>query len=109
MGLVAVVVLVLAVLAGTPSVELRAKPASVTAGVPWTATIVVRPPTRLPVTLVARRGAVSRSPHARPAGRGLYRARVVLPSSGRWSLAARVGARTYPPGNDEARTRRWRA
>ena len=43
-------------------------------------------------------GAVKRSFAARAAGRGLYRARVVFPSAGRWVYSARLGRRSFRLG-----------
>ena len=40
---------------------------------------------------------------ARAAGRGSYRANVVFPAAGRWTYAARIGAKRYPLGTATVR------
>ena len=77
--------------AGPPTVRLHAPP-EIVAGRSWQAVVTVRPATRAGVRLVARLGRTQRVFAARGSGT-TYRARVVLPTAGRWVLSARVGAK----------------
>lgn len=76
---------------GWATVQLSSTPNGVKAGVPWNVRITVlqhgiRPLAGLAPRVLIRKGAVSRSFPARPAGKpGLYRARVVFPSAGTWT------------------------
>ena len=100
------VVLLVGVLLASPAPKLTvstvSKPAALTAGSPWLATVRVRrggaPVSGARVSVQLAKGAVKRSFAARAAGRGLYRARVVFPSAGRWTYAARIGKRSFRLG-----------
>jgi uncharacterized glyoxalase superfamily protein PhnB len=46
---------------------------------------------------------VQRAFAARAVGRGSYRASVVFPAAGRWTYAARIGAKRYPLGSATVR------
>jgi sugar lactone lactonase YvrE len=81
-------------LAVPPSVTFASKPAA-TAGVPWTASLIVRGASAPVVT--ARSGTRSVSARARLAGRR-FRVRLVFPQAGTWTLTARAGRRTFPLG-----------
>jgi sugar lactone lactonase YvrE len=87
------------------TVRLVGSSGTVTAGTPWTARLVVTPPTAGRPTLVARGAAGTRSFRATPAGSGRYRARVVLPAPGRWRLEARLRGRAHRLGSITARAR----
>ena len=84
------------------AVSVVSKPRALEAGAAWQATIRVRRNGRALVgarpTLVIARGATRRSFPARAVGRGLYRTRVVFPSAGRWTYAARLGKRSFGLG-----------
>ncbi len=105
---ISIVALIFAVLAAGASaappltVRLVSRPASLTAGTPWTATVAIRragkPLLGARVALTARLGSEGRSAQARSTGRGLYRARLVLPTAGRWLLTARVSTRSFELG-----------
>ncbi len=91
------------------AVSVASKPAALEAGAVWQATIRVRRNGRPLVgarpSLLIARGATRRSFPARPAGRGLYRARVVFPTAGRWTYAARLGKRSFRLGAVTVRER----
>ena len=95
-------VVVLAPLPTPLSVQLT-KPRAVTAGLAWNATLHVRrhghPAAGLRPTLVFTRPGLGHSFVAKPAGRGAYRARVLLPSAGRWTAAARIAGHRYALGS----------
>jgi hypothetical protein len=84
------------------AVSVVSKPAALEAGAAWQATIRVRhngrPLVGVRPALVIARGATRRSFPARAAGRGLYRARVVFPTAGRWTYSARVGRKSFRLG-----------
>ena len=88
------VVLALVALAAPPSVTFATKPPA-TAGVPWTASLIVRG-TSAPV-VTARSASRSISARARPVGRR-FRVRLVFPQPGTWTLSARSGRRTFALG-----------
>jgi sugar lactone lactonase YvrE len=94
----------LAASSGPPKLTVSAasKPSALTAGSPWQAAVRVRrgsaPVGGARVSVLIARGAVKRSFAARAAGRGLYRARVVFPSPGRWVYSARLGKRSFRLG-----------
>jgi streptogramin lyase len=74
-------------------VSLAAKPGPVTAGRAWTAKLTVRPRSFAGAVRVAARG--PGKVDARAAGsRGSYRARLVFPAAGRWTLTAHAGGST---------------
>ena len=85
------------------SVRLAARPAALVAGRPWTATLVVRPASAGKPQLLASLGAATRRPAVTAAGRGRWRARVVLPTAGRWRLQARLGRRSFALGTAAVR------
>jgi streptogramin lyase len=71
-------------------VSLAARPGSVTAGRTWTARLTVRPRSYAGAVRVAARG--PGKVDVRAAGsHGSYRARLVFPAAGRWTLTARAG------------------
>src|SRR4051794_32174331 len=58
------------------------------------ATLLLRPAPRVrPVVIARQSGAKPRRFSARATGPGRYRVRLSFPSSGRWRLSARIGAR----------------
>jgi hypothetical protein len=81
-------------------VTLAARPGALVAGRAWTATLLVRrngrPALAKPI-LGATRGRIARTFATRAAGRGRYHARVTL-TAGTWTLAARVGRRSFALG-----------
>ena len=91
------------------AVSVVAKPAALEAGAAWQATIRVRrngrPLVGVRPALVIARGATRRSFPARAAGRGLYRARVVFPTAGRWTYSARLGRKSFRLGAVTVRER----
>jgi serine/threonine-protein kinase len=80
------------------TVRLEGRPPVVVAGTPWTARLVVSPPSAGRPRLVARRAAARRTFRATRASAGRFRIRVVLPTAGRWTLEARLGRRRHPLG-----------
>lgn len=102
-----VVVVLVGTLGAAPgpklSVSLATRPKAVVAGTAWQATVRVRRGGRPLVgarpTLLIAKGATRRSFPARSLGRGLYRARVVVPAAGRWTYSVRVGKRTIRLGS----------
>ena len=80
--------------AATPvRVALAGKPSTPVAGRAWTVRLAVRPASFRGVVRVTATGA--RRIDVRAAGgHGSYRARLVFPSAGRWTLAARAAGRT---------------
>lgn len=89
------------------SVSAASMPPALAAGSVWQATIRVRrggaPLAGARPSIVIVKGAARRSFAARPAGRGLYRARVVFPSAGRWAYSARIGKRSFRLGSVSVR------
>ena len=81
-----------------PEVSLASSRAGAVAGRPWTAVLLVRGsrPAALAVTATLGRRRVAAT--ARRAQRARYRARIVFPAPGRWTLAARLGGRRFPLG-----------
>lgn len=75
---------------GWATVQLSSTPAGARAGVPWLVDVTVLQHGRTPLagvkpTVTIRRGASRLTFRARPtAATGVYRARVVFPSAGRW-------------------------
>jgi sugar lactone lactonase YvrE len=98
MALVATLVAALVVLgpaaaAAGPSIGLVSAPRAARVGEAVPVTIsVARRPKGARVTVWIRRAGQARSYAARAAGGTRYRARVVFPAAGRWTLGARVGA-----------------
>jgi len=76
---------------GWATVELSSTPKGMAAGQVWDVRLTVlqhgvRPLAGIEPTVLIRKGAVARSFRARPtATTGVYRARVVFPSAGRWT------------------------
>jgi sugar lactone lactonase YvrE len=68
-----------------------------TAGAAWSGRLDVTPPSAGRPLVVARLGARRRPASLTRAAAGRYRVRLVLPA-GRWTLAARLGARTFRLG-----------
>ena len=96
LGLAAVVLVVAAAQAAPPAVRLVARPATVTVGQPWHATLETRAAGT--PTLVARLGQSTRRFPARRTAPNRFRARVVLPAPGRWRLDVQLRSRRYPVG-----------
>jgi streptogramin lyase len=69
-----------------------------TVGQPWTATLTVRPRSFRGVVRVTARGP-GRLTTRVPRRRGSYRARLVFPAAGRWTLTARAGGSTSRLGS----------
>jgi streptogramin lyase len=85
--------------AGDPvSVRLPGRPGAVVAGSAWPATLSVTPAAAGRPVLAARAGGTTCTFATTAAGRGRWRARVVLPTPGRWALSARLRGRSYPLG-----------
>lgn len=90
--------LLVAAVAVAPAVAAKPRldgPRTAVAGRPWTATVVGA--AQRPVLSATRGGAVRRAAVSR-AGPRRWRVRLTFPSAGRWTLAARIAARTYPLG-----------
>jgi hypothetical protein len=88
----------LALLAGAapgPRATLSAPPRPLIVGKAWNATLVVRPAPRADPRVVSKpatgRSLVFRTSRV---GRGKYKVRFVLTRAGRWTISARIGART---------------
>ena len=85
----------LAVVAQGPHATLSAPPRPLIAGRAWNATLVVKPAPKKSPKVVARpptgRALVFSTKRA---GRGRYKARLVLPRTGRWTVSARIGKRS---------------
>jgi sugar lactone lactonase YvrE len=97
LAIAAVAVLV----AAAPAPKLKvstSKPPALAAGTPWQATVRVRPAVDARVSVVVTKGSAKRTFATRRAGRGVYRARVVFPSAGRWTYSARIGTRSFRIG-----------
>src|SRR5690242_20644829 len=75
------------------SISLAAKPGSVTAGRAWTAKLTVRPRSFAGAVRVAARGPAKVDVRATGSS-GSFRARLVFPAAGRWTLTARAGGST---------------
>jgi hypothetical protein len=88
----------LALLAGAaPGLRatLSAPPRPLVVGKAWNATLVVRPaPRSSPRILAKPPTGRSRVYRVRRVGRGKYKVRLVLTRAGRWTISARIGART---------------
>jgi sugar lactone lactonase YvrE len=83
-------------------VSLVQRPTALTVGQPWTAKLAVRPVSyRGTVRVIATgRGRLE----VRATGRrGSYRARIVFPAAGRWTLTARTGSSTSRLGSVQVR------
>src|SRR5262245_47531134 len=78
-------------------VSLAAKPSALTAGRAWTAKLTVRPSSFAGVMRVAAKGPGKLDVRA-TGSRGSYRARLVFPAVGRWTLTARPGGPTSRRG-----------
>ena len=87
----------LAAAAPQPKVSVS-RPPALQVGTAWQATVRVRPVPRARPSIVVARGAATRSFATRSAGHGLYRARVVFPSAGRWRYSVRLGKRLVRVG-----------
>jgi hypothetical protein len=91
-----------------PTISLVGKPKALEVGVPWQATIRVRrdgrPLTGARPSFVIAKGSARRTFPTRPVGRGVYRARVVFPSAGRWTTSARLAGRRVPLGTVTVRS-----
>jgi streptogramin lyase len=74
-------------------ISLRAKPPSVIAGRAWTVTLTARPRSFAGAVRVSASGPRKLSVRA-SGGHGTYRARLVFPAAGRWTLAATAGGST---------------
>ena len=100
-GIAWVAVLVLAAqgagAAGHVRVSLVGRPAALTAGRAWTAALTVRPKSFSGEVRVAARGPGALDVRA-TGSHGSYRARLVFPTAGRWTLTARAGGSTSPLG-----------
>ena len=83
--------------AAPPTARLAGAPPPLVERQPWTATVLVRqngrPLRRASVAVVVRESSFQTSFRARAAGVGRYRARVVFPYAGRWTVSARVNGR----------------
>jgi streptogramin lyase len=80
------------------TVRLEGRPTVIVAGTPWTARLVVSPPSAGRLVLVARRLAARRTFRPTRSAPGRHRVRVLLPAPGRWTLEARLGGRRHPLG-----------
>ena len=83
-------------------VSLAGEAPSLSAGRAWTARLAVRPVSfggSIRVTATGPRGSKVRA----TGGRGSYRARIVFPTAGRWTLAARAGRSTSRLGSVQVR------
>jgi DNA-binding beta-propeller fold protein YncE len=106
-GVVAVAALIaVAVASAAPRVRVAlarglAQPVAARA---WTARLAVRPASFAGVVRVTATGPAQLSVRA-TGGRGSYRARLVFPSGGRWTLTARAGATTSRLGSIAVRAR----
>ncbi|MFL6013975.1 MAG: NHL repeat-containing protein [Gaiellaceae bacterium] len=74
-------------------ISLAAKPPSVIAGRAWTVTLTARPRSFAGVVRVSAAGSRRLSVRA-AGGHGTYRARLVFPAAGRWTLSATAGTST---------------
>jgi len=91
-----VLTLALAAVLAPPHVQatLKVPTGPAVAGRAVAATLVLRPaPRARPVVVARRAGTKARRFSARAIGPGRYRVRLTFPSSGRWRLSARIGAR----------------
>jgi sugar lactone lactonase YvrE len=91
-----VLLLALALVAAPPSAALTSRPAA-TVGQQWRSTLVVRNAAPASVVVTAT-GSRTLSTRVRRVSRGRYAVRLVFPSAGRWTLAARFGGRRYALG-----------
>jgi streptogramin lyase len=106
---VAAAVLGLLVLAGTATggrvrVALVGRPPALVTGAPWTAKLTVRPASFTGDVRVTATGPARTAARA-TGGRGSYRARLVFPEPGRWTLSARAGGSTSRLGTVTVRSR----
>ena len=76
--------------AGHVRVSLSARPAALVAGRAWTAPLTLRPRSFAGAVRVTATGPARLDVRA-SGGRGAYRARIVFPAAGRWTLVARAG------------------
>jgi streptogramin lyase len=93
LGIVAVALLATACTASAATpvrISLAAKPPSLIAGRAWTATLTARPRSFAGVVRVTASGPGKVGVRA-TGGKGTYRARLVFPSAGRWTLTASAG------------------
>jgi streptogramin lyase len=91
--------------AATPvRISLAANPSSVIAGRAWTATLTARPRSFAGVVRVSAAGPRKLSVRA-TGGHGTYRARLVFPAAGRWTLSAKAGGSTSRLGTITVRSR----
>jgi sugar lactone lactonase YvrE len=88
--------------AAAPSVRLSPARGAVDVAVPWTSTLTVRtggsPYRGRAPRMIARLGTSTRAFRVRRAGRGVYRATVVVDSVGRWTITALVARRKLRVG-----------
>jgi sugar lactone lactonase YvrE len=83
-------------------VSVAGKPPGAVAGRTWTLRLAVRPASYAGTIRVIASGPIRIS--ARASGRrGSFRARLVLPSAGRWALSARAGSATFRLGTVRVR------
>jgi sugar lactone lactonase YvrE len=78
-------------------------PRTATARTPWAGTLVVTPASAGRPSLTARLGATRRSAGIARSGSGRYRARLVLPTPGRWAFTGSLGGRSFALGAVTAR------
>ena len=83
--------------AGHVRISLSTRPAAPVAGRAWTASLTVRPLSFDGVVRLTATGPRKLDVRA-TGGHGTYRARLVFPSAGRWTLAARAGGSTSKLG-----------
>lgn len=84
---------------GRITAKLVASPSGAIAGRPWSVTVLVRDGTRPylgRISLLAKSGAFRRSFHTRLKRPGRFRARLVFPGGGEWTLTVRAGRRAAP-------------
>ncbi|HEY8192863.1 MAG TPA: SMP-30/gluconolactonase/LRE family protein [Gaiellaceae bacterium] len=81
-----------------PAVSLASARSGVVAGRPWNAVLVVRGSRPSRVRLTARLGRRRVSVSARRWRKERYRARLVFPAAGRWTLTAQTGGRRFRLG-----------
>ncbi len=84
-------------------ISLAAKASSVIAGRAWTATLTARPRSFAGVVRVSAAGPSELNVRA-TGGRGTYRARLVFPAAGRWTLSAKAGGSTSRLGTITVRS-----
>ena len=84
-------------------ISLAAKASSVIAGRAWTATLTARPRSFAGVVRVSAAGPRKLNVRA-TGGHGTYRARLVFPAAGRWTLSAQAGGSTSRLGTITVRS-----